>query len=292
MALYFDVRQKHKEQSISPENLEKQLREAIDQIVTVLIGVWPPRFCEIEWPAMIWLNWMVGFGEHVGLDLWPKDKVPELFRVPKLRLDLVVAMSWDTDFTDIDLHVHEPDGAHVYYGARNSASGGHISRDFRQGYGPECYLVKRALTGVYNIHAQYFCSAQASASTGTTSCVLWTVQWLGHYDEEVFGVKMIRLDTNSHNMRVMSVDVGTTEEALDNQIHSIHPTSQSTDRATTVPSISSPTISSPSTSSPTTSSPTISSPSTGSSTTPVAGQQERRTGVFSSFVSGFSNMFR
>jgi hypothetical protein len=101
-------------------------------------------------------------------------------------------MSWDTDWTDIDLHVHEPQGEHVYFGHRNSASGGHNSRDFRQGYGPECYVTKKALPGFYDIHAQYFSSHQASSATGTTSCVLWSVQWLGHYEEEVFGFKYVR----------------------------------------------------------------------------------------------------
>lgn len=134
-------------------------------------------------------------------------KTPVLFLLPNTKLDLVVAMNWDTDWTDIDLHVHEPDGAHVYYASNSSPSGGHISRDFRQGYGPEVYVTKRALAGFYDVHAQYFSSHQASSLTGTTSCCLWSVKWMGHFDKEEFDFRMVRLDTNSTNIRVMTLDL-------------------------------------------------------------------------------------
>ena len=48
--------------------------------------------------------------------------------------DLRISMSWDTNDTDIDLHVFEPGGEKCYYGNRNTKSGGTLSRDFREGY--------------------------------------------------------------------------------------------------------------------------------------------------------------
>ena len=94
MALFFDLRTKHKKSEISPEILEKQLREAIDQIATVLVGAWPSRFDEIEWPALIWINWMTGFGKHaLNLDVWPESKVSKFCEVPGLRLGKLKLLS-------------------------------------------------------------------------------------------------------------------------------------------------------------------------------------------------------
>ena len=38
--------------------------------------------------------------------------------------------------------------------------GGHISRDFTQGYGPEEYVVRRGMSGTYHIQADYYGSSQ------------------------------------------------------------------------------------------------------------------------------------
>ena len=49
-------------------------------------------------------------------------------------LDVRISMSWDADLVDIDLHVDEPTGETVNYSHRDSAIGGHVSRDFQDGY--------------------------------------------------------------------------------------------------------------------------------------------------------------
>eukprot|EP00957_Ditylum_brightwellii_P014311 1077367-Ditylum_brightwellii.AAC.1 len=54
----------------------------------------------------------------------------------------MVWLGWDTDNTDIDLHVKEPSGNEIYYGNRESDIGGNLSRDFTKGYGPEVYILK------------------------------------------------------------------------------------------------------------------------------------------------------
>ena len=53
--------------------------------------------------------------------------------------DLRVTISWNTDATDVDLWVIEPDGTKVFYQNSNSKSGGELSEDQTQGYGPERY---------------------------------------------------------------------------------------------------------------------------------------------------------
>jgi len=199
LALFLDARKKLEDGS-SIESLKSQLVDSCKQICSVLNGTWVSRFDEIEFPALIWLNWIVGFAKHHNLEIWPEE-IPIVFRVDSLKLDVFVAMGWDTDKTDIDLHVHEPDGTHVYF----SNKCGRFSRDFREGYGPECYFNKAAVKGLYRISATYYGSSQVSQSTGTTSAILWCVQDMGEHPNEKFTFRMIRLDKNKSDMDVMKV---------------------------------------------------------------------------------------
>jgi Ca-activated chloride channel homolog len=70
--------------------------------------------------------------------------------------DLRVTISWNTDATDVDLWVLEPDGTKCFYQHRQTASGGELSEDQTQGYGPERYQIRQAQPGVYTIIVHYF----------------------------------------------------------------------------------------------------------------------------------------
>jgi hypothetical protein len=74
----------------------------------------------------------------------------------KLQGDLRVTISWNTDATDVDLWVLEPDGTKCFYQNQRTPSGGELSQDQTQGYGPERYQVARAQHGVYRILVHYF----------------------------------------------------------------------------------------------------------------------------------------
>ena len=63
--------------------------------------------------------------------------------------------------SDIDLHVKEPTGEEVYYSHNRSATtGGAVSRDFTQGYGPEVYTLAHAPVGNYSVRTNYYGSHQ------------------------------------------------------------------------------------------------------------------------------------
>jgi hypothetical protein len=70
--------------------------------------------------------------------------------------DLRVSITWNTDNTDVDLWVIEPDGTRVYYQAPRSPSGGVLSQDQTQGYGPERYHIPTARKGEYTIKVHYY----------------------------------------------------------------------------------------------------------------------------------------
>ncbi len=71
------------------------------------------------------------------------------------KADLRVTITWNTDATDVDLWVVEPDGNKCYYGTPKTPSG-ELSQDLRQGYGPERYVAAKAQQGVYRVVVHYF----------------------------------------------------------------------------------------------------------------------------------------
>lgn len=81
--------------------------------------------------------------------------------------DMVITITWNTDNTDVDLHVLEPNGEECYYSNPRTSSGGRITRDVTQGYGPEMYVLEKAPTGKYQIRAKYFASDSNRASART-----------------------------------------------------------------------------------------------------------------------------
>ncbi len=83
-----------------------------------------------------------------------RAKVSFISKVPKL--DLRVILSWDTDHTDLDLHVVEPNQEEAWYGHRETASGGSLDVDVTDGYGPEIYTQANAQPGTYTVFVSYF----------------------------------------------------------------------------------------------------------------------------------------
>lgn len=85
MALYFDVRKRRKENAINSVNAEKQLKEAAEQIAAVICGTWSSKFDEIEWPCIMWVNWMADYAQTLGIEVWP-TRLGEVYRIARLKL--------------------------------------------------------------------------------------------------------------------------------------------------------------------------------------------------------------
>lgn len=69
---------------------------------------------------------------------------------------LRVVLAWDSDNTDLDLHVLTPDGGHVWYGGRALANGGALDVDVTTGYGPEIFASPSPLPGQYLVYVNYY----------------------------------------------------------------------------------------------------------------------------------------
>ncbi len=132
--------------------LGSDLSRALELLNTVVMGRWDERFAGIEIIALEEANAILPLATSVGAKEIPIDK-----RLVKLLdVDVRIVMTWHADNTDIDLHVIEPSGEKVDYSHNRSVIGGMISDDFTGGYGPEEYMVRRAMPGIYRIKAHFY----------------------------------------------------------------------------------------------------------------------------------------
>ncbi|TNE43131.1 MAG: hypothetical protein EP343_34560 [Deltaproteobacteria bacterium] len=69
---------------------------------------------------------------------------------------LRVTVTWNTDNTDIDLWVLEPNGETCKYNHRRTRNGGVLLQDITQGYGPERYENQTGKPGIYQIKLNFY----------------------------------------------------------------------------------------------------------------------------------------
>lgn len=74
----------------------------------------------------------------------------------KTQARLRIVLAWDTDGTDLDLHVVSPDGVHTFYADRVAPNGGALDVDVTTGYGPEIYSSAAPLHGTYLVYVNYY----------------------------------------------------------------------------------------------------------------------------------------
>jgi tetratricopeptide (TPR) repeat protein len=98
--------------------------------------------------------------------------------------DLRVSITWNTDDTDVDLWVIEPDGTKCFYSHARTKNGGELSQDQTQGYGPERYRTTRALSGAYRVVVHNF-RANPNLLGGTTHVHVVVTRFAGTPRERV-----------------------------------------------------------------------------------------------------------
>ena len=115
------------------------------------------------------------------------------------------SITWNTDHTDVDLHVVEPGGEECFYGHRKTKQGGEITQDVTQGYGPEMYVLPKAGRGEYKIRAHYYASDRNRQSARTKVQVMVFEGW-GTKSERVTD-KVVTLALNQEKHDVATVVV-------------------------------------------------------------------------------------
>ncbi|HWO18218.1 MAG TPA: VIT domain-containing protein [Kofleriaceae bacterium] len=182
---------------------------AMELLYDVIERAWD-RFPEIELIALMELNRLIARASARGIAA-PARIDRRLIQL--LDLDLRISLSWDLDLTDVDLHVFEPLGEHAYYGHNRTDMGGLVSRDFREGYGPEEYVLRKAIPGTYQVKAHYYGSGQQTVA-GACTVIAHVFLHYGRPDEQK-QVMTLRLDRPSDQVIVGEVKFARTAPAQD-----------------------------------------------------------------------------
>ena len=162
------------------------------------------------WTGVVALEEFNALAAWVERQTWKeggKPAVPETEAVYRRNLDadVRIALEWDVDNTDVDLHVLEPDGEEAFYGHRRTSSGGYVSHDVTTGYGPEEYLKKTGAAGTYRILANYFGSRQQTLTGPATVTATVFTNW-GRVDE-TRQTLTLRLDKVKDKVPVGTVEI-------------------------------------------------------------------------------------
>lgn len=149
-----------------------QYPQALEALYEVVLRPWDSRFTGI---TLIALDEATTLIARERLDARAID--PRLRRA--LPLDLRVVLGWDSDNSDMDLWVTDPNGERAYYGNRLTYQGGQMSDDFTGGYGPEQFSLRDAKPGTYKVEANFFGSREQLVTGATTLMLRLSTQWGG-----------------------------------------------------------------------------------------------------------------
>ena len=148
------------------------------------------------------LNALVSWCEKHGYGAAIPAMAPEFRR--DLPVKVRIALSWDADETDIDIHVLEPDSEEAFYRNRRTSTGGFVGEDVTTGYGPEEYLRKEG-EGRFRILANYFASHQTELTGAVTATATVYTDW--GTENEQMKILTMRLDKPKEKVEIGEIEV-------------------------------------------------------------------------------------
>lgn len=152
----------------------RDLVRAMSLLNEIIMRPWDSAYDGIELIALMDANQLLPRLEKLGVRRIPLD--------PRLRalldVDIRVTIDWNTGSTDMDLWVDEPSGERAIYSNPKTAIGGRLSNDMTAGYGPEEYLLHRAMPGEYVISVNVYASDRINPN-GTTVVTAHLVREFG-----------------------------------------------------------------------------------------------------------------
>ncbi len=140
-----------------------QPQRGLDLLWELAKTPWDGRFRDVNLIALGELNALLATSK-AKLDASAVD--PRL--LANLPVDVRVVLNWDTDNSDMDLYVVDPRGEECFYSHNRTAIGGRLSADVTNGYGPEEFLLRKAIPGTYTVKASFFGTRQQTAIGATT----------------------------------------------------------------------------------------------------------------------------
>ena len=137
------------------QTASRRFDDAAASLTRVIEKPWHNRFPEIELIAAMELSHLV---QKHGAEM-DTSTINQAYLLP-VESDVRVVLTWDADNCDMDLWVTDPSGEVCKYSNRDTRIGGHLSRDLTGGYGPEEFLLPKALPGP----TRYRCTTTEVAS--------------------------------------------------------------------------------------------------------------------------------
>jgi len=165
------------------------------------LGKWDARLAQVEVPTLMELNRLAYFVTWHGFGTL-LNEIDKRF-LATIKVDLKISIMWDTDMTDVELHVIEPSGEKCYSFHNKTTSGGLLSRNFTHGYGPQEYLVRQAQIGTYSVAVKLFSSM--GKYTGTTILVNITT-YFGDPTKEEQNWYCVRLENDKELHHVAKIN--------------------------------------------------------------------------------------
>jgi tetratricopeptide (TPR) repeat protein len=138
-----------------------QYQKALDTFYKIMLGGWDGRFRRLKQIIFVEMNDIIS-RRKVDVSKINKEFI---FKIP---VDIRITLGWSSDSTDIDLHVKDPYCEMAYYGHQLTRIGGRMSDDITQGFGPEEFMLKKAVEGEYKIKTNNFSDSRQSVSGPVT----------------------------------------------------------------------------------------------------------------------------
>jgi len=185
------------------------MNEAVLLLAECVVGLWDPRFSNIEVSCLTELERVMGAIEletdilhHEKLHLLQQEYHVDLHK--PLPVDLRVVLSWNLDLVDLELHVVEPSGELCYSFRNHTSCGGMLSRDMVRGLGPEEYMIRKAVPGKYEIKVRLFASRGQTVGQDVSAQVRIYTHY-GDTEKEKETISVVRLSTNRQVVHVANV---------------------------------------------------------------------------------------
>ncbi|MEO0896259.1 MAG: VIT domain-containing protein [Bacteroidota bacterium] len=156
------------------------IQQAVDYIYQVVERPWDTRFPLINVLAAHEMNAIINSHPQKKVDI----SLLEKRLLADMPCDLRVVIDWDANGVDLDLWVTDPRGEKCLYSHKKTEIGGRMSSDFTGGYGPEEFLLRRAMKGEYKVEANYYGSNTASL-TGPATLFAKLILNYGTPEEEI-----------------------------------------------------------------------------------------------------------
>ncbi len=147
----------------SSDLAKADLLRALTLLSEIINQPWNDIYRGAELVALFDANAIIPRLRAIGVTNFPLDQR----LITEMQSDIRIVVDWNTQATDMDLWVDEPNGERVIYSDQRSSSGGHLSDDMTAGYGPEQYFIRTAPPGEYVIRMNTYATDRLNPNGAT-----------------------------------------------------------------------------------------------------------------------------